>query len=234
MSWKNPYVKQLSSDHIAEQRFLPYKRARNYIKHLENVLAGNKEVNISRIFAASPEINRENHSFQNSTGKRSPTPDLRLSQQFLEKLALINSFHNISKTKPGQKNKPRVVSPDPRIVKKTKYQVNKRYYHDLMHKAMVKEGNHMEKSANESRCEERKHRVVFLNKRIRDELGKEMSKERENERSSGRKKELGVEMKEKGKSSNVLDHKESVEDEYGIILGHDAWKSEYFATVENK
>jgi hypothetical protein len=90
--------KKISKSHITEQRFNPYSKARNYIKHLNTIydLKQDKDLydesyRLTQVFQHKTPVN-DNH-------RLSLLPKSAVSSEIQHKIKILNVFHNLSERK---------------------------------------------------------------------------------------------------------------------------------------
>ena len=122
--------KQLPSDHIAQRRFSPYKKASSYIRHIEKAKSSPRTSEIFETESTEKFLPNEDPKVLNLV------PMSNLSTEIKQKIEAINNFNNLSESKPAKTKKFRQVSTPNTKSRRFQMKIRKNNYHELMLKAL--------------------------------------------------------------------------------------------------
>lgn len=130
--------RQLPSDHIVQRRFNPYKKANFIIKHMEKAKLSPRVLDLPD--AELPHIGmKKDLCFEESKGVNL-SPMSKLSFEIQQKIDAINSFNNLSITKPEKHKKCYKVATPKEGNKKFTIKLEKKNYYELVQKAFNETG----------------------------------------------------------------------------------------------
>lgn len=125
--------KQLPSEHILERRFSPYKKASNYIRHLERHFSYKNQIELLKYPMSAYTKSREKLP-QTEKSKKCLSPVGQLSHELQQKIELLNNYNNLSEIQPKKKRTKRIKSHQLKTVTKFEIKIEKKNYAQLINK----------------------------------------------------------------------------------------------------
>ncbi|OMJ89427.1 hypothetical protein SteCoe_8426 [Stentor coeruleus] len=131
--------KQLPIGHILERRFSPYKKANNFIKHFEKHLSSKHQIDYDNTLVTL-------HSkFTHKTPEPEPkitsiSPMAKLTRELQHKIEAINTYNNLSESKPIKRRTKRIKSQKPQSISKLESKKNKKNYFQMINQAYYEIG----------------------------------------------------------------------------------------------
>lgn len=131
--------KQLPIGHIAERRFSPYKKANNFIKHFEKHLISKHQIENDKTIVTL-------HSkYKHKTPEPEPkiasiSPMAKLTRELQNKIEAVNTYNNLSESKPIQRRTKRIKSQQPQSISKLEGKMVKKNYFQMINQAFYETG----------------------------------------------------------------------------------------------
>lgn len=174
--------KQLSSMHILERRFSPYKKANYFIKHYEKQLIYKNQASPSKdtVFIH----NKFKYILpEPETVKQSCTPAAKVSREIQQKIEIINTFNNLSELKPVKKKSNRIKSNHLQTISKLEAIIAKTKYFQLVNEAFYdNDKKNISLSGKIHQELPRIKRSIFIKKKLKAEAFDKMLNGQEKER----------------------------------------------------